>query len=358
MAKKRYVGFKFENPDDKEPAFDAKGIETVRRDGVPAQKKMTETCLKILFRTQDLSEIKDYCCRTWGRILENKVSVQDFIFAKEVKMGTYSDKVPPPPGVTVAARRMLEDPNDEPQYGERIPYVIARGEPGARLVDRAIAPRELFRDSHKRLDAAYYISRVLIPPLERIFNLVGADVRSWFDDMPKSLRADQPDITFSPRKNRRSIMIANALNIDDHFTSSHCLICGTFTPDVLCEVCRCDYASTMSGLLARVQKTEAQLKDVHLVCGSCCGTSSAEPVQCESLDCPWMYERKKLESKTEALTTIHDLIEEMENGWFVGDSESDSETELESEGANFSDRSIIAYSGESESDSRPVTPVA
>lgn len=46
MAKKRYVGFKYENPDDIDPVFDAKGIETVRRDGVPAQQKMTETCLK------------------------------------------------------------------------------------------------------------------------------------------------------------------------------------------------------------------------------------------------------------------------------------------------------------------------
>jgi DNA polymerase zeta len=46
MAKKRYVGFKYENPDDEEPVFDAKGIETIRRDGVPAQQKMTETCLK------------------------------------------------------------------------------------------------------------------------------------------------------------------------------------------------------------------------------------------------------------------------------------------------------------------------
>lgn len=78
-----------------------------------------------------------------------------------------------------------------------------------------------------------------------------------------------------------------------------------------------------------MQKTEAQLKDVHLVCGSCCGTAPAELVQCESLDCPWMYERKKMESKAEALTTIHDLIEEMENGWFVGDSESDDGTASE-----------------------------
>lgn len=46
MAKKRYVGFKYEKPDDTEPVFDAKGIETVRRDGVSAQRKMTETSLK------------------------------------------------------------------------------------------------------------------------------------------------------------------------------------------------------------------------------------------------------------------------------------------------------------------------
>jgi DNA polymerase zeta len=48
LAKKRYVGFKFEGPDEIEPAFDAKGIETVRRDGVLAQRKMTETCIKFV----------------------------------------------------------------------------------------------------------------------------------------------------------------------------------------------------------------------------------------------------------------------------------------------------------------------
>lgn len=60
----------------------------------------------------------------------------------------YSDQAPPPPGVAVAARRMLEDPNDEPQYGDRIPYVIARGPPGTRLVDRAVAPGVLLNDRY------------------------------------------------------------------------------------------------------------------------------------------------------------------------------------------------------------------
>jgi DNA polymerase zeta len=87
------------------PVFDAKGIETVRRDGCAAQAKMTEQCLKyvlystypgranrrsrILFRTQDLSEVKDYCYDSWYKIIDQRVTVQDFIFAKEVKMGTY-----------------------------------------------------------------------------------------------------------------------------------------------------------------------------------------------------------------------------------------------------------------------------
>jgi DNA polymerase zeta len=43
----------------------------------------------------------------------------------------------------VAAQRIMIDPNDEPQYAERIPYVIARGESGTRLADRAIDPLEM-----------------------------------------------------------------------------------------------------------------------------------------------------------------------------------------------------------------------
>lgn len=117
---------------------------------------------RILFRTQNLSEVKEYCYKSWTKILENRASVQDFIFAKEIRMGTYrrahslpemsflifqvSEKAPPPPGVTIAARRMVEDPNNEPQYGERVPYVIARGPPNTRLVDRAVDPLEFLQD--------------------------------------------------------------------------------------------------------------------------------------------------------------------------------------------------------------------
>ncbi|KAG1749999.1 uncharacterized protein EDB91DRAFT_1309620 [Suillus paluster] len=310
MAKKRYVGFKFENPDEIIPAFDAKGIETVRRDGVPAQSKMTETCLKILFRTQDLSQVKDYCYRSWTKILQNKVSIQDFVFAKEVKMGTYSEKAPPPPGVAVAARRMMEDENDEVQYGDRIPYVIVRGDPQTRLVDRAMSPEELLQHKHMQLDASYYISRILIPPLERVFNLLGADVRTWFDDMPKAIRVDHPNpLTMSPKKQR---ITANRFKIDEHFQSSQCLACGGLSSDGICENCRRTPQETIPALLEQIRKGESRLLDAQRVCASCTSSANAEPFECINIDCPWLFDRKKAERKTEFLEGLGGIIDDLE----------------------------------------------
>ena len=42
QSKKRYVGYKYESPDQTQPEFEAKGIETVRRDSCSAVAKVTE----------------------------------------------------------------------------------------------------------------------------------------------------------------------------------------------------------------------------------------------------------------------------------------------------------------------------
>ncbi|KAI0308195.1 hypothetical protein B0F90DRAFT_1807452 [Multifurca ochricompacta] len=301
MAKKRYVGFKYENPDDIEPTFDAKGIETVRRDGVPAQRKMTETALKVLFRTQDLSDVKRYCYRSWSKILENKVSIQDFIFSREVRMGTYSDKVPPPPGVIVAARRQLEDPNNEAQYGDRISYIIARGAPHERLVDRAVAPEELL-DGERQLDGTY-------------IQLVGADVRGWYEEMPRRIRADGVDSSLtSPEKKLKGVMTPGRLKIEEHFRNSQCILCRSFSEVGLCERCRTTSAETISGLLSQVRISEKRLQTVHDVCTTCTRSEPLEPVRCVSLDCPWLFQRKKVEKQAEDIGTLEDFILELDSG--------------------------------------------
>ena len=235
LAKKRYVGFKYESREQRVPEFDAKGIETVRRDGTPAEQKIEENALKVLFRTADLSAVKGFFQEQCGKIMRGRVSIQDFCFAKEVKLGTYSDKGPPPPGALISARRMLEDPRLEPQYGERVPYVVVTGAPGARLIDRCVAPEVLLNDAQSELDAEYYISKNLIPPLERIFNLVGANVRQWYDEMPKYQRIRRVEAGVIDGKETA----LSKKTLESYMKSSTCLVCreALDTEAPLCNSC-------------------------------------------------------------------------------------------------------------------------
>lgn len=57
LTKKRYVGYSYESPDQTEPLFDAKGIETVRRDTCNAVAKSMEQSLRLYFECQDTSEV-------------------------------------------------------------------------------------------------------------------------------------------------------------------------------------------------------------------------------------------------------------------------------------------------------------
>ncbi len=57
LTKKRYVGYMYETPKQAAPVFDAKGIETVRRDTCSAVAKMLERSLRILFSSKDVSQV-------------------------------------------------------------------------------------------------------------------------------------------------------------------------------------------------------------------------------------------------------------------------------------------------------------
>lgn len=300
LAKKRYVGFKFEKASQIEPGFDAKGIETVRRDGVPAQAKITEKTIKLLFRTKDLSQVKSYFQQQCQKIMSGSVSIQDFIFAKEVKLGTYSDKGPPPPGALVATKRMLEDERAEPQYGERVPYVVVAGGPNDRLIDRTVSPQELLRNDHKELDADYYIEKALIPPLNRILQLVGVDVKTWYAQMPKTQRIRRIDQTGydseDPKGKSKGPM---KKTLESYMQSSSCLVCGekmesheqSALSNSICSTCLSNKPVSLVSIRSRLHVMEKNVSDIERICKSCAGLSFAEEVKCDSGDCPVFYSR-------------------------------------------------------------------
>ena len=177
------------------PTFDAKGIETVRRDSCPAAAKMLEGALRILFDSRDLSLVKTFCCRQWARILSGRVCVADLVFCKEVRAGAvlgrsgeeeedaergggvgggggtrrgrflggvgaggggvaggrsggfrsgggYSGPTPPPAAL-VAMRAAALDPRAAPRDGARVPYVVVCGPPGATLASCVASPLDI-----------------------------------------------------------------------------------------------------------------------------------------------------------------------------------------------------------------------
>jgi DNA polymerase zeta len=323
LAKKRYVGFKYEHRKQQEPDFDAKGIETVRRDGTPADQKIEEKALKLLFRTQDLSKVKSYFQAQCMKIMAGKVSIQDFLFAKEVKLGTYSDRGPPPPGALIATRKMLQDARQEPQYGERVPYVVITGAPGARLIDRCVDPERLLNDDHVELDAEYYITKNIIPPLERIFNLVGANVRAWYDEMPKVQRVRT---VRAPAQLISAGASATKKTLESYLHSTTCLVCRAKLPPPppmpalganqapplpICEECIQQPALVLYALGMRKLRAEKRVRNVRDVCRSCSGLSFEDDVKCDSRDCPVFYTRVKEESALESLKERVDGVVEI-----------------------------------------------
>ena len=118
VTKKRYVGDMYESPAQCVPELDVKGLEIVRRDTCPLVAKTFERCLHILFRKKDLSLVKAYLVRQLSKVLADKLALHEFIFAKEVRFGTYAREYSLPPSAVVASRMMMEvshRPNPQPQ---------------------------------------------------------------------------------------------------------------------------------------------------------------------------------------------------------------------------------------------------
>ncbi|CAI7612325.1 unnamed protein product [Penicillium viridicatum] len=294
LAKKRYVGFKYEHRKQKEPEFDAKGIETVRRDGTPAEQKIEEKALKTLFRTADLSQVKSYFQRQCAKIMQGRISIQDFCFAREVRLGTYSERSLPA-GAMISTKRMMEDPRSEPQTGERVPYVVITGAPGSKLVDRCVSPQTLLHDAQLEIDVEYYITKNIIPPLERIFNLVGANVRQWYDEMPKVQRIRRVEGSAVARPNSRAGAVGRK-TLESYMRSSSCVVCRSRLSDAavpVCGDCLQKPHLTLLDVVSRLQRAEKRVVDLEAICRSCMGVSPGDEVSCDSLDCSIFYSRTR-----------------------------------------------------------------
>lgn len=380
VSKKRYVGYAFENLRDMQPRFDAKGIEVVRRDQCVATCKLQEKCLRILFDTKDLSAVKSYLYEQWTKMHQGgtRLPLKDFIFRKEVRLGKYANNMSSgdskslPPGAIVACKDMARDPRAEPPYRWRVPYVVVAGPPQAILRDLVMSPEEvLMRSSHRaserssgdsmiRINHIYYITKHIIPALDRVLNFSGIDVGEWYRNMPKPSATLKRNSPLAPSILR--CVLGADISCEEHdslawrgkifqptitqfMQEERCMTCGKeldknvtsklrkkvpkkmagssnikniFT-DALCSTCAASPGDVLAMLLTRLQTLEHKHQALRTMCGACAGHSQIEDLFlpyrqsssslghhsllgadcCQSIDCPVLHERRRGLSKLE-----------------------------------------------------------
>ncbi|XP_065648573.1 uncharacterized protein LOC100213595 isoform X4 [Hydra vulgaris] len=300
ITKKRYVGYMYESLDQKVPIFDAKGIETVRRDNCPAVGKVLEKSLRILFEKNDLSLVKKYVQNQFVKIMEGNVILRDFIIAKEYRgLNNYK------PGACVPAlaltRKQLKlDRRAEPRIGERVPYVISHGSPGLTLIQLVRSPMELIHNNNLRLNEAYYITKQLCPSLDRIFSLIGVNVAKWFVDLPRITRVN--DREFESDDNKKGM-------ISHYFSSNHCLICSQLTNHKVCFDCRNDSQRTVFFLNSKCRAIERRYIHFTTLCQHCTSTRFHQS-NCISLDCPVFFKLSNISRDLQRTKEVRHIISE------------------------------------------------
>lgn len=239
-------------------------------------------------------------------------------------MCTYKSEKTMPVGAKIATKLAGEDHRAETEYKERVPYVIAyNGDGSSKLKDMAVTPQQFFSDG-MRLNGDYYITHKIIPPLNRIFKLVGLDLRVWYRDMPRTVKVTSRQLGRSvPTLNSAASSTASTTTTLERFYSiAHCIVCHLQInypkkkSSSLCEDCaRNTGGSTTFQLAARRAALEHAYLDCVRVCQSCMGNSSSrldERVDCNSLDCNMLYKRitakRKVDDEAAAAADKHMLI--------------------------------------------------
>lgn len=307
LAKKRYVGYMYESLDQEIPIFDAKGIETVRRDTCPAVSKILEKSLRMLFESKDMSLIKSYLRTQWTKILAGRVSIMDFVFRKEVRLGTYRGHHAPPAAL-VAMKELQRDPRAAPRYGERVPFVVVSGTPKSRLIDLVFHPHAITPDSGLTINAHYYITRNIVPVLSRVFDLFGVSISDWYMEMPKRLRTARSlhnhFITEADAKRKKQ-------TIEHYYTSQYCPICDGLSSKPVCDNCLSKRSLSAFILISRIKSKEAKRARLLEVCMQCSSNPARSvDIDCDSLDCTIYYQRLKYASEARKMAAFEAVLRE------------------------------------------------
>jgi DNA polymerase zeta len=319
---------KFEGKDQKVPEFEAKGIETVRRDQCALTQKVLRNALVTLF-TSGIQAVKKYLLRQWLLIMSGNLPVSDFILTGRVR-SRYRGGGVGPVQAALAKRLAEADPGRVMLHKERLAYIIV-ATPGTtfKLRDSVLTPMELLEqwDAYT-IHNAYYITR------QRCFGLAPhfISIADWYDACPKPRRR----VHFWP-----VTRCGSSSMISSFFGSDICALCKTKCHAsgqgrvAVCSACRKDNVRAVCIAMSRLNLINKESHALAIKCGACnkCfedastfgatrkvrtgKLDSREDVlvtplaNCSCVDCPTTYDRHRIrEAQLETSALLKSLEHE------------------------------------------------
>ena len=169
LSKKRYAGLTYEksNGEWKEEMM-MKGIETVRRDWCDTTTKTLYEVLNILLREQDTKKAFSYVKEFLLKLEKNEIPIEDLVVTKSISksIGAYKGVQPH----VELVKKLRKRNGQAPGVGDRVSFVIVKGM--QLLSERAEDPAYV-KQNKIPIDSKYYVENQILPPLERVFEVIG-----------------------------------------------------------------------------------------------------------------------------------------------------------------------------------------
>ncbi|QQG39583.1 MAG: hypothetical protein HYS81_04355 [Candidatus Aenigmatarchaeota archaeon] len=170
LTKKRYAGWSFEKTGDKwSDKIEMKGIETVRRDWCDLVSETMENVIETILKEGDIGKAMGTVKEQVERLKQGNVDIYKLAITKGLTKSTerYDGMLP-----HVELAKRMKKRGGAPAAGDRIQFVIVSG--NALISQRAEDPEYIIQNK-LRIDSDYYIGSQLLPPLERIFAVMGIE---------------------------------------------------------------------------------------------------------------------------------------------------------------------------------------
>jgi DNA polymerase I len=189
IAKKRYALWLFEPKNSGwESKIKVSGMETVRRDWCELTSITLNTVLKLVLIEGDVDKAVEHVRKVVSDVRNLDPGRDADIIEKLVltrtltrRTDSYKNKQP---HLTVVENQKKRT-GIIPSIGTRIPFVIVAGK--GLFVDRAEDP-DYVREHNVPIDVDYYVKKQILPPVERILAVFGAEMSSLdFDARQKGL---------------------------------------------------------------------------------------------------------------------------------------------------------------------------